>query len=50
MLRHPHADRVGLKLLLVQHTVDLTRLAAGRGGAGPVGTGGEHLSHCVVRI
>jgi len=35
MLRHSHAGRVGLKLLLVEHAVYLTGLAARRGGAGP---------------
>lgn len=43
MLRHSHAGRVGLKLLLVQHTVYLTRLAAWRGGAGPAGTGERYI-------
>lgn len=35
VLCHPHAGRAGLELLLVQHTVHLTGLAARRGGAGP---------------
>lgn len=35
VLSHPHASRVGLKLLLVQHAVQLGRLAAGGGGACP---------------
>lgn len=35
VLGHPHAGRAGLELLLVQHAVHLTGLAAGGGGAGP---------------
>lgn len=35
VLRHSHAGRAGLKLLLVEHTVHLAGLAARRGGAGP---------------
>ena len=39
MLCHSHASRARLELLLVQHTVHLTGLAARRGGAGPAGRG-----------
>lgn len=35
VLSHSHASRAGLKLLLVEHAVHLTGLAAGGGGAGP---------------
>lgn len=43
VLRHSHASRARLKLLLVQHAVHLTGLATWRGGAGPAGGGeGKH--------
>lgn len=35
VLGHSHASRIGLKLLLIQHTVHLTGLAARRGGISP---------------
>lgn len=35
VLGHSHAGRIGLKLLLIEHTVHLTGLAAGRGGVSP---------------
>lgn len=35
VLGHSHASRAGLKLLLVEHAVHLTGLAARRSGAGP---------------
>lgn len=45
MLCHSHASRARLKLLLVQHTVHLTGLAARRGGAGPAGRGEVNNKH-----
>lgn len=35
VLRHSHAGRIGLKLLLIEHTVYFTGLAARRGGVSP---------------
>lgn len=35
VLRHSHAGRIGLELLLIEHAVHLTGLAARRGGVGP---------------
>lgn len=35
VLGHSHAGRIGLKLLLIEHTVHLTGLAARRGGVSP---------------
>lgn len=43
VLCHSHAGRAGLKLLLVEHTVHLAGLAAGRGGAGPARTTQRHI-------
>lgn len=40
VLRHSHASRTRLELLLVKHAVYLTGLVTRRGGAGPVMTGG----------
>lgn len=39
VLRHSHAGRIGLKLLLIEHTVHLTGLTARRGGVSPADSG-----------
>lgn len=39
VLGHSQASRIGLKLLLIKHTVHLTGLAARRGGISPADSG-----------
>lgn len=48
MLGHSHSSRVGLELLLVEHTVHLTALAAGRGGISPADSGSNIRAKSVI--
>lgn len=41
VLGHSQASRIGLKLLLIKHTVHLTALAARRGGISPADSRSE---------
>lgn len=41
VLGHSQASRIRLKLLLIKHAVDLTGLAAGRGGISPADSRSE---------